>query len=388
MRAARIVLWLTLIVVSIVCGQDTTRAKRPFVAGGIYDKPFMTRLGGKTTIGGYMDLLGSFHREAGINEGWSFEARRFNLFTYSVITDGVVVASEIEIEHGGEEFKVEYALLDVTFHDALNLRGGILLTPLGKTNVVHDSPKLELAQRPLVATEIIPSTLSEAGLGFFGAFYPSDRSRVTYELYAVNGFHQDMIEGAPATRIAFGKHKLFEKDNNGEPAIVGRLAYSPTYGTDFGVSFHQGAYNVFKSEGLDIDDRRTLTLLAFDAEHSERWIHLQAEAAVATIDIPASLRGLFAEKQWGYVLQANVPFGEGWFALWPRSTFTASARIDRLDLDVDLPGDDWTRFTLGLNVRPVHDTVLKFNYEQHWVRDREQNLTRSVGLIFALASYF
>ncbi|HXG00020.1 MAG TPA: hypothetical protein VNL69_04505, partial [Bacteroidota bacterium] len=70
-RAGTIVLWLLLTVASLVNGQDTTVTRRPFVAGGIYDKPFMTRLGGKTTIGGYMDLLGSFHREAGINEGWS-----------------------------------------------------------------------------------------------------------------------------------------------------------------------------------------------------------------------------------------------------------------------------------------------------------------------------
>jgi len=95
---------LMLVIDSALLAQDTAAVKpRPFVAGGIYDKPFITRLGSKTTIGGYMDVLGSFHREDGVNEGWSFEARRFNLFTYSVITEGIVVASEIEMEHGGEE---------------------------------------------------------------------------------------------------------------------------------------------------------------------------------------------------------------------------------------------------------------------------------------------
>ncbi|HEY4612932.1 MAG TPA: hypothetical protein VII11_08120, partial [Bacteroidota bacterium] len=324
----------------------------------------------------------------GVNEGWSFEARRFNLFTYSVIADGIVVASEIEMEHGGEEFKLEYALLDITFHEALNLRGGIILSPLGKTNLTHDSPKLELAERPLVATEIIPSTLSEVGIGFFGSFYPSDVSRLTYELYAVNGFSQDIIEDAERTTIPFGKGKLFEEDNNGEPAFVGRVAYSPTYGTDIGFSFHRGAYNVFKSDGLDVDDRRSLSILAFDVEHNEGWIHVQGEAALARIDIPASLQGLFAERQAGYFLQANVPFGDGLFELWRRSKFTASARIDVVDFDRDIRGDDHARLTLGVNFRPVADTALKFNYEQNWLYDRDNNLTRSVSFIISLASYF
>jgi len=388
MRAVTAILCLFCFVVSFANGQDTTVTRRPFVSGGIYDKPFITRLGGKTTIGGYLDVLGAFRREAGVSKGWSFEARRFNLFTYSVIADGVVVASEMEIEHGGEEFRLEYAILDVAFHEALNLRGGILLSPLGKTNLVHDSPKFELAERPLVATAIIPSTLSEVGVGFFGAFYPSVRSRITYELYAVNGFHQDVIEGAPGTRIAFGKHQLFEEDNNGEPAFVGRVAFSPHYGSDFGVSFHTGAYNRFRSEGLKIDDRRTLTLLALDAEHTLPGLSLQAEAAVASIDVPASLQGLFAERQWGYFVQANVPFAEGVVKRWPRSQFTGSVRFETVDFDGGLQGDDHLRLTVGVNFRPVQDTVIKLNYEQNWMRDREHNLTRSAGIILALASYF
>ncbi len=368
--------------------EDSIRAHRPFVAGGIYDKPFITRLGGKTTIGGYTDMVGLFTREAGVNEGWSFEARRFNLFTYSVLADGIIVASEIEIEHGGEEFKLEYGLVDIEFHEAVNLRGGIILSPLGKTNLVHDSPKLELVERPLMSTEIIPSTLSEAGIGFFGAFYPGQISRITYEVYAVNGFNQDVIEAAPSTQIAQGKGKLFEEDNNGEPGVVGRLAFSPRFGTEVGASFHTGAYNVFRREGLDIDRRRFLTILAVDAEHNEEWASVQAEYAMAKIQIPSPLKGIYAEKQHGMFLQVNVPFGRGLFDRWLRSEFTGSVRYDLVDFDRDLKGDDHQRLTLGINLRLIRDTVLKINYEQNWVTDRENNLTRSVRFLLSLASYF
>lgn len=372
----------------VMAQDDSLLQRKPFVPGGIYDKPFITRLGGKTALGGYMDVVGGFERAAGVNEGWSFEARRFNLFTYSVLADGIVVTSEIEIEHGGEEIKLEYGLLDLEFNEALNMRGGMILSPLGKTNLVHDSPKLELVERPLMSTEVIPSTLSEVGIGFFGAFYPSELSRMTYEIYAVNGFNEDVIEATARTTIAEGKNKLFEEDNNGEPAFVGRLAFSPVFGTEFGGSFHHGSYNIFRSEGLDTDDRRTLTILAVDFEHTESWIALQAEYTAARIQIPSSLRGIFSEKQDGYYVQATLPFGEGVASRWLRSRFAFALRYDFVDFDKIIAGDSHSRITLGLNFRPTQDAVLKFNYEQNWVADRENNVDRSVRFLVSMAAYF
>ena len=40
--------------------------------------------------------------------------------------------------------------------------------PIGAFNVNHDGPRYEFIERPLVSTEIIPATLSEAGLGVHG----------------------------------------------------------------------------------------------------------------------------------------------------------------------------------------------------------------------------
>jgi hypothetical protein len=369
--------------------QDTAYVRpAPLVQGGIYDKPFITRLGGKTVVGGYMDVTGMFTRHAGINEGWSFEARRFNLFTYSVLADGIVVTSEIEIEHGGEEIKLEYGLVDIEFNEALTLRGGVILSPLGKTNLVHDSPRLELVERPLMSTEIIPSTLSEVGAGFFGALYPTDQWKVTYEVYAVNGFNQDLIEDSPETRISAGKNRLFSGDNNGEPAVVGRVAVSPLFGSEFGVSFHAGAYNVFDVDGLSVDDRRTLTVLAADAEHEMKSIRVQAEIVHASIEIPAQLRGIFAERQNGFSVEAHVPFGSFLPERWPRSHFTGSVRYERVDFDADLTGNDHHRLTVGVNLRFIQDVVLKMNYEHNWERDREGNLERGVRMLASLAAYF
>jgi hypothetical protein len=369
--------------------QDTTAVRpAPLVSGGIYDKPFMTRLGARTVIGGYMDVVGTFTHHAGINEGWSFDARRFNLFTYSRLADGIVVASEIEIEHGGEEIKLEYGLLDIELHSAVNLRGGVILSPLGKTNLVHDSPKIEFVERPLMSTEVIPSTLSEVGAGIFGALYPSDVSKLTYEIYAVNGFDQQIIEDSPETRIGAGKNRLFGGDNNGEPSFVGRAAFSPSFGSDFGVSFHSGAYNVFEIEGLVVDRRRTLTILAADAEVDLGAVRFQGEIVRAEISIPPSLRGIFAETQNGFSFEVHAPLVESLLERWPRSMLTGSLRYEQVDFDADLKGNDIRRVTLGVNLRFIQDVVLKLNYEQSWERDREANVLRGVRILSSLAAYF
>ena len=66
------------------------------VIGGIYDRPYIYQLGGNIAIGGYAEMNSNFQREQGLEEGLSFEARRFNLFTYSAISDRIKFTSEVE----------------------------------------------------------------------------------------------------------------------------------------------------------------------------------------------------------------------------------------------------------------------------------------------------
>jgi hypothetical protein len=141
---------------------DTTR--RPFVKGGVYDKPYQTRLFGRTALGGYAEAHARWQEQEGLKDDAGFEAKRFNLFTHTRVSDFVRIGAELEIEEGGEEIKLEFAAIDVLFHTALALRGGMILSPLGKFNLAHDSPMNEFTDRPLVSTEIIGVALSEPGL--------------------------------------------------------------------------------------------------------------------------------------------------------------------------------------------------------------------------------
>ncbi|HVE77399.1 MAG TPA: hypothetical protein VNA89_00940, partial [Gemmatimonadaceae bacterium] len=152
---------------------DTTRARpseRPFVRGGVDDKPYLTRLAGRTAIGGYAEAHARYERVDGLQDEAGFQAKRFNLFANARVSDFVRFGVEVEFEDGAEEILLEYAAIDVRIHPSLTLRGGMILSPLGKFNLSHDSPLNEFTDRPLVSTELLGVALSEPGFGAFGQF--------------------------------------------------------------------------------------------------------------------------------------------------------------------------------------------------------------------------
>ncbi len=367
------------------------------VIGGIYDRPYIYQLGGNIAIGGYAEMNSNFQREQGLEEGLSFEARRFNLFTYSAISDRIKFTSELEFEHGTEEIAIETAIVDVQFNTGINLRAGILLSPIGKFNITHDSPRYDIIDRPLVSTEIIPSTLSEVGLGFYGALFPTQFDRITYEFYMVNGLGEGVVGGSgEGTRISAGKsEEAFEEDNNGSPAFTGRVALNPRIGGEFGFSFYTGYYNSYKIEGDPVDDKRRVTIVAFDGEYRWRKFLFRGEAALSIIDVQESLAEAFGDKQKGFYAEAGYTFLRRPILDFPDASLTLVTRFDFVDLndgsfsvtDQNI-GDTQRRLTVGFSFRPTPETTLRLSYLRNWNRDPFNNLTNSMNFQFGVATYF
>src|SRR5690606_8400723 len=141
---------------------------------------------------------------------------------------------------------------DVTLHPRLNLRGGMILVPLGRFNLAHDSPLNDFTDRPLVSTELLGVALSQPGLGFFGLVPVGGQGRITYEAYAVNGFGGGIIDASEdGTRLPAGVSNF--EDENASPAFVARTAWSPSDALEVGASGYIGVYNVFEVDGLVID---------------------------------------------------------------------------------------------------------------------------------------
>ena len=370
--------------------RDTTRvapAERPFVRGGVDDKPYLTRLAGRAALGGYAEAQARYQRVDGLQDESGFEAKRFNLFANARVSDFVRLGAEIEFEDGASEIVLEYAAIDLRIHPAFALRGGMILSPLGKFNLSHDSPRNEFTDRPLVSTELLGVALSEPGFGALGQFGVGGSGRLTYEAYATNGFHDGLITNSEdGTRIPLGRRNF--EDNNGSPAVVGRLAWSPRIGFELGVSGHHGAYNTFNIEGARLDKRRNLTIGVIDAEAMVLGFRVSGEAARATIDVPEGLHGIYAGRQRGIYVEAVRDFGRGWIATAPQSLFAFKTRFDYMDFDSDVVGTSIAQITVGLNFRPTLDSVVKLDFVRGRGRDEFNNLGQHAFVLASLATYF
>lgn len=371
----------------VAAQQDSTGAGRPFVRGGVYDKPFLTRLGQGTAIGGYAEAHARWSEADGIGSETGFEAKRFNLFTATQVSDFVRIGAELEFEEGGEEIKLEYAAIDLKIHPALTIRGGMILSPLGRFNLSHDSPLNEFTDRPLVSTELLGVALSEPGFGVLGQHGFGRTGRLTFEGYLTNGFHDGVVLDSEAgTRIPAGRGN--HQDANHSPAVVARVAVSPRVGWEVGASVHHGAWNTWRLDGVELDARRDLTIAVLDAEATLGALTLQGEVATAAIDMPEGLAGIFATGQRGGYLDATFSFGHGLVRAMPASFLVAKLRLDAVDFNTDRRGESVRQLTVGITFRPTRDTALKFDLVRGRERDEFNNASEFASVLASLATYF
>lgn len=366
--------------------KDTTEIEDP-----LFEKPFALKLG-TLQLGGYGDFSYEFEETDGTTEESTFRASRFNIFAYAKIYDRASFFGEIEFKDGGREISLEMAQLDFKIINELNFRGGIILPPLGRFNVNHDSPRYDFAKRPLVSTVIIPSTLSELGFGFFGNIFSNNERRLNYKVYLTNGFNDGVIlNNAGSTRFIGGVPSLVG-DNNALPAYTGRIGVIPIRDVELGFSFHHGVYNLFELDGTTVDDKRNETMIVFDWDLSKQFkfgtFNLSGELAYANIDVPQSLIGTYAQRQQGVYSDLSFDFLKGLVKALPNSYFTVAMRYDEVNLDRDITGDYTRIVSVGVNFRPFEATVFRFNYSKGRTYDRLNNAANLVFISGSVATYF
>ncbi len=352
----------TLMMVFLTCllpktgfADQTSSPIRTDLPGGIMEKPYLIGETGRVSVGGYMDM------EFEWNEGGksTFDQHRFIPFITGHVSDRVTVSAEIEFEHGGNlsknggdgEIKLEYAVMDFEMTSALTFRGGVILSPLGSFNLLHDSPLNDLTARPVVDRQLIPSSLSESGMGFLGDAAIGEEGAFSYQAYFVNGFNESIINDDGKLRVRNGRGSQ-KSDNNQDKALTARMGYSPTLGTNFGVSIHTGKY--------DNNDEHRLTISALDAKIVLGPLEFQGELASIKADIDKNLNPNAAENQLGGYAQTNYHILHD--KIMKGSVVTLVVRGDWVDYDSDGAGDSEEGITFGANFRPTEETVFKFDY--------------------------
>ena len=400
----------------------------------VYAKPFVAAP--KAIVGGYMDIQYRAQQKGSIENGYGgntngFDQQRFVPFIYADITEHIKFASELEIEHGirgtdgSNEISLEFAHIDYLVHEPFNLRAGILLIPIGKFNLLHDSPLNDLTDRPLVSRLLIPSTMAETGAGFYGTFYPGRTGKLDYELYVTTGPCGYDPNGTPRVNEENGTARSRQRkcasaddgfDINNGKAVSGRLAYSPMLGVEVAGSGYYGNaapgpnYNPLSIMALDW----TLQRGPFELIGEAAWAYARNNSRAIngnTIGFsPGSLLtgiggnsgiGIPPQRMSGYYIQGNYHFMPEFLRAWsPKrfgegSTFTAVIRYDRVNTNLDNSNGtggfgNLEQISFGLNYRPIEDAVFKISY-QYQPKAFNPNTSERIhdsALVISAATYF
>ncbi|HXZ54337.1 MAG TPA: hypothetical protein VEH03_02635 [Burkholderiales bacterium] len=139
--------------------------------------------------------------------------------------DQLTLHSEVEFEHAvvssedQGEAEIEQAWVNYRSSDAVNVKGGLFLIPIGILNETHEPATYYGVQRNQVETRVIPTTWRELGAGMHGVLAESFR----YDFGITTGFDSGKLDD-PTTGIR-SAHQEGQLANAHDLAVYGALNY-------------------------------------------------------------------------------------------------------------------------------------------------------------------
>jgi hypothetical protein len=268
---------------------------------------------------------------SGNNNQTQIDQHRFVIGVHALLTDWIHLNAEIDFEHAGQELEFEFGYLDFLLSDALNVRAGVVIVPVGFLNEYHEPPLFWTAERPLLQSRMIPTTWSGAGAGFFGSLGEG----VSYRAYVVNSLQsiKDNSTSGGSGNGNGGDDSSF--DSNGirggrgqinkrvaeDFAFTGRLEFTKLYpGLQVGLSTFLGN----TTQGF-IDEGGFMSLLEADIQYRWNWLEMNSTVVVTHIADTTAMEnfcgiagngcsGGVAERQFGFNIQAGIHLPQlmGW----------------------------------------------------------------------------
>jgi len=177
---------------------------------------------GGTNIVGYGEVGYGKFRQSG---NATADLQRFVFGFNHRFDERLTLHSEVEFEHAivskddHGEAEIEQAWLNCKMSDAVNLKGGLFLIPLGILNETHEPPSYYGVMRNQVETRIIPTTWRELGAGVHGIVGEGIR----YDVGITTNFDSGKLDD-PTTGIR-SAHQEGQLANVRNLAVYGALNY-------------------------------------------------------------------------------------------------------------------------------------------------------------------
>jgi hypothetical protein len=366
----------------------------------VYNRPFIQVGKLPVALGGYVEANYQYLSENGISEGHQFQMRRLTLFVSSAISKRIKFLSEIEFEDGTKEINIEFASVDFEFAPLLNIRGGVIMNPIGAFNQNHDGPKWEFVDRPISATQMLPATWSNVGFGVYGKKFSRDWV-YGYEVYLTNGFDDKIIANSEnKTFLPASKEnkERFEESFNGRPLLTGKIAVRNNKIGELGFSYMGGVYNKFQDDGLTLDKKRRVNVFAVDFNSTLPKIqtYINGEWAWVSVDVPDTYSEQFGKKQQGGFIDFVQPILKRPMFGFDKAVLNAAVRLEYVDWNKGTfksTGDNISDHVFSVipavSWRPTPQTVIRLNYRYNWQTDLLGNPpSKLAGFQFGFSTYF
>ncbi len=175
--------------------------------------------------------------------------------------------SELEVEHV-KEVAIEQAFLSYRINQYFNLKGGLLLIPMGLINLYHEPPIFHGVERPNLDKYIVPSTWREMGVGFSGKVLEAN---IRYQFYLINGFKSYETSGTLRGIDALRKgRQKGAKSFISSPNLSTKVDYYGIPNLKLGLSFYLG---------------KTQSSLKNNISKNNQTAQLQADSSVIGINM-------------------------------------------------------------------------------------------------------
>jgi hypothetical protein len=314
-------------------------------------------------VGGYGEI--TYNQPEGKNGELDVQ-RLVLLFGYK-FNDRTQFVTEIEFEHVEEVF-VEQAFLNYSLNDNINLRGGLMLVPMGIINEYHEPTTFNGVERPSIDGSIVPTTWREIGVGVSGKL---DEASIRYQAYIFNGFAS--VNG---NRVLGGKNGLRNGRQKGiqstinKPNLSAKIDHYGIPGLRLGLSGYfgrtQAEDDVDDVDGSDVG----ISMLGVDARYRFQRFTAKGQFINANIsdseaynnlnnaELGSSLQGWYLEAAYNLLPQNK------------EQQLFAFVRYEDYDTHASVEGDlsdnlafDRNEWTVGLSYKLAPGAVVKADYQ-------------------------
>lgn len=316
------------------------------------------------TIGGYGEIL--YNQPNNLNGELDVQ-RLVMLFGYK-FDERVQFVTEIEYEHVKEVY-VEQAFVNYSIANAVNIRAGLMLVPMGIINEFHEPTTFNGVERPSMDNKIVPTTWREIGIGVAGRL---DGLALRYQAYLFNGFisHDGEVGKLKGSNGLRGGRQKGAESMVDQFNLSAKLDYYGIPNLRIGLSGYQGRTqaddNVNDVLGSDIG----VSMIGLDARY--KWMNFSARGQYVNAklsdteaynaftggDLGSELEGFYLEAAYNLLPITN------------KQRLDAFVRYEQYDTHSEVAGNlvknlayDRQEWTTGLSYHMSIGTVFKVDYQ-------------------------